>query len=32
MGIDATRPSGEPLAKVVRIPGVDEVPDWEDSL
>ena len=32
MGIDATRPYGEPFAEVVRIPGVDQVPDWEDSL
>ena len=32
MGIDATRPFGEPFAEVVRIPGVDDVPDWDDSL
>ncbi len=31
MGIDATRPFGEPFAEVVRIPGVDDVPDWDDN-
>lgn len=30
MGIDATRPFGEPFPEVVRIPGVDLVPDWSD--
>jgi 4-hydroxy-3-polyprenylbenzoate decarboxylase/2,5-furandicarboxylate decarboxylase 1 len=28
MGIDATRPFGQPFPDVVRIPGVDAVPDW----
>lgn len=30
MGIDATRPFGEPFPEVVRIPGVENVPDWSD--
>ena len=29
MGIDATRPFGEEFPEVVRVPGVDSVPDWE---
>jgi 2,5-furandicarboxylate decarboxylase 1 len=32
MGIDATRPFGEPFAEVVRVPGVEEVPDWSGLL
>ena len=32
MGIDATRPFGEPFPEVVAIPGVDEVPDWSGWL
>ncbi|HEX8930823.1 MAG TPA: UbiD family decarboxylase [Actinomycetota bacterium] len=32
MGIDATRPFGEPFAEVVRVPGVDDVPDWSGLL
>jgi 2,5-furandicarboxylate decarboxylase 1 len=32
MGIDATRPFGEPFAEVVRVPGVEDVPDWTDLL
>ncbi len=32
MGIDATRRFGEPFAEVVVVPGVDDVPDWSDSL
>jgi 2,5-furandicarboxylate decarboxylase 1 len=32
LGIDATRPFGEPFAEVVRVPGVDAVPDWQDAL
>ncbi|HEY3208418.1 MAG TPA: UbiD family decarboxylase, partial [Actinomycetota bacterium] len=30
MGIDATRPFGEPFPEVVRIPGVDQVPNWKE--
>ncbi len=32
MGIDATRPFGQPFAEVVRVPGVEDVPDWTDLL
>src|SRR6266568_1689228 len=32
MGIDATRPFGEPFAEVVRVPGVEAVPDWGNLL
>jgi 2,5-furandicarboxylate decarboxylase 1 len=32
MGVDATRPFGEPFAEVVRVPGVDDVPDWSALL
>jgi 2,5-furandicarboxylate decarboxylase 1 len=32
MGIDATRPFGKPFAEVVRVPGVEDVPDWTDLL
>jgi 4-hydroxy-3-polyprenylbenzoate decarboxylase/2,5-furandicarboxylate decarboxylase 1 len=32
LGIDATRPFGQPFPEVVRIPGVDAVPDWGPML
>ncbi|MGH9243997.1 MAG: hypothetical protein ACRD29_06715 [Acidimicrobiales bacterium] len=32
MGIDATRPFGEPFPEVVAIPGVEDVPDWTGWL
>ena len=32
LGIDATRPFGAPFPEVVRIPGVDAVPDWTPML
>jgi UbiD family decarboxylase len=32
LGIDATRPFGQPFAEVVRVPGVDAVPDWTAML
>jgi 2,5-furandicarboxylate decarboxylase 1 len=32
MGIDATIPFGEPFAEVVRVPGVDDVPPWDQWL
>jgi 2,5-furandicarboxylate decarboxylase 1 len=32
MGIDATRPFGKPFPEIVRIPGVDAVPDWTRQL
>jgi 2,5-furandicarboxylate decarboxylase 1 len=32
LGIDATRPYGKPFPEVVRIPGVDRVPDWTREL
>lgn len=32
LGIDATRPSGKDFAEVVRVPGVDRVPDWTSML
>jgi 2,5-furandicarboxylate decarboxylase 1 len=32
MGIDATRPFGQPFAEVVRVPGVEDVPDWSGLL
>jgi 4-hydroxy-3-polyprenylbenzoate decarboxylase/2,5-furandicarboxylate decarboxylase 1 len=32
MGIDATRPFGKPFPEIVRIPGVDAVPDWTREL
>ncbi|MGH9247103.1 MAG: UbiD family decarboxylase [Acidimicrobiales bacterium] len=32
MGIDATRPFGEPFPEVVRIPGVENVPDWSEWI
>lgn len=32
LGIDATRPFGQPFADVVRVPGVDAVPDWSGML
>jgi len=32
MGIDATRPFGKPFPEVVRIPGMEAVPDWTRQL
>jgi UbiD family decarboxylase len=32
LGIDATRPFGRPFPEIVRIPGVDRVPDWTREL
>jgi 4-hydroxy-3-polyprenylbenzoate decarboxylase/2,5-furandicarboxylate decarboxylase 1 len=32
LGIDATRPFGEPFPEVVRIPGMEAVPDWTSML
>jgi 4-hydroxy-3-polyprenylbenzoate decarboxylase/2,5-furandicarboxylate decarboxylase 1 len=32
LGIDATRPFGEPFAEVVRVPGTDRIPDWSALL
>lgn len=32
LAIDATRPFGSDFAEVVRVPGVDDVPDWTDKL
>ena len=32
LGVDASRPYGAPFADVVRVPGVDDVPDWTDML
>jgi 4-hydroxy-3-polyprenylbenzoate decarboxylase/2,5-furandicarboxylate decarboxylase 1 len=30
MGIDSTRPFGEVFPEVVRVPGIDRVPDWSE--
>ena len=32
LGMDATRPYGKPFPEVVRIPGVERVPDWTREL
>jgi hypothetical protein len=32
LGIDATKPYGQPFPEVVRIPGVERVPDWTREL
>jgi 2,5-furandicarboxylate decarboxylase 1 len=32
LGIDATRPFGQPFPEVVRVPGLDAVPDWGPML
>jgi 3-polyprenyl-4-hydroxybenzoate decarboxylase len=32
LGMDATRPYGKPFPEIVRIPGVERVPDWTREL